>query len=142
MIGIQDEPSLSLAYDMGLVWGLIGSIRTIRYHISLKKLSLPQDVMDQYGVSKKDIFGQIENENVNKLVEDLCQSAIQYLDQIAQDKKQIDKKIKSLFLLSALSRSYLNMIKKAGYNPFQFNERAGTFQRQSRLFFSALFGLI
>ncbi len=142
IIGVQDAPSLSLTYDMGLVWGLIGSMRTIRYHISLKKLSLPQDMMDQYGVGKRDIFGQMENENINKLIKDLCQSAKQYLDQLAQDKKQIEPEIRSLFLLSALSRSYLNMIKKAGYNPFQFNERAGMFQRQCRLFFSALFGLI
>ena len=142
IIGSRDETSLSLAYDMGLVWGLIGTIRTIRYHISLRKLSLPQDVMDQYGVSKQDIFGQTENENINQLIKDLCKSALGYLGQISQDKKQIDKDIRSLFLLSALSRSYLNMIEKAHYNPFQFDERAGMFQRQSRLFFSALFGLI
>jgi hypothetical protein len=72
----------------------------------------------------------------------LTVSAHQYLDHIAIDKKKLSKEMKSLFLLSALSRSYLNTIKKADYNPFDINERATMFPRQCRLFLRALFGLL
>lgn len=142
MIGDGDEKTLSMAYDMGKVWGLVGTLRAIRYHISLNKLSLPQDIMDQYGVSKRNIFAAEENQNVQNLIKGICGSATNYLEQIANDKKYLSKEVKSIFLLSALSRSYLNMFEKADYNPFAVNEKATMFPRQCRLFFSALLGLV
>lgn len=142
MIGEKNEDVLSMAYELGQVWGLIGTLRAIRYHISLKKLSLPQDLMDEFDVKKRDIFSMECDEKVQNLIKTLSLSAHQYLDHIATDKKKLSKEMKSLFLLSALSRSYLNTIKKADYNPFEINERATMFPRQCRLFFSALFGLL
>lgn len=142
IIGEQDQQVLSLAYDMGQVWGLIGTIRSIRYHISLSKLSLPQELMDQHALSKRDIFSLNENNNIKSLIRDLCNSAQIYLNQISASKSIISKQTMPLFLLSSLSRSYLNMIKKADYNPFKINEKASMFPRQCRLFFSALFGLV
>jgi phytoene/squalene synthetase len=142
MLGEQDEHVLSMAYDLGLVWGLTGTIRAIRYHISLNKLSLPQELMDEFKVKKRDVFGLEESENIKNLIKALSMSAHQYLDQMAKDKSKLSKEMKSLFLMSALSRSYLNTIKGADYNPFAIDERAGMFPRQCRLFFSALFGLV
>ena len=142
IIGENDEHVLSLAHDMGMVWGLIGSMRSIRYHISLKKVSFPNDVLDQYGVQKRDIFAMDENDNVKNMIQGLCTSAEQYLDQISQDKKLLSKEVRSLFLLCALSKSYLSALKKTDYDPFELNEKANTFPRQCRLFFSALFGIL
>ncbi|MDG1858766.1 MAG: phytoene/squalene synthase family protein [Emcibacteraceae bacterium] len=142
MLGERDEQVLSMAYDLGLVWGLIGTIRAIRYHISLSKISLPQELMDEFNITKNDVFSMEENVNLNSLIKALYDSANQYLEQISNDKSKLSKEMKSLFLLSALSRSYLNTIKGVDYNPFAIDERAGMFPRQCRLFFSALFGLV
>jgi|APSaa5957512535_1039671.scaffolds.fasta_scaffold14876_4 phytoene/squalene synthetase len=138
----EDQNLSDLAYDMGVVWGLIGTIRSIRYHISLNKLSLPQDLMDEHGVRKRDIFSQEQGDNISSLIKALCDAAKRHLNHIATEKKIITKQTKTIFLLSALSRSYLNMIKKADYNPFKINEKASMFPRQCRLFFSALLGLV
>lgn len=142
MLGERDEHVLSVTYDLGLVWGLIGTLRTIRYHISLNKLSLPQDLLHEYGVSKHQLFSMEESDGLRAMVGALCQNAEVYLKQIASEKKHLTKEVRSIFLLTALSKSYLNMFKKAGYNPFEINERATMFPRQCRLFFSAMFGLV
>lgn len=142
MLGERDEHVLSLTHDLGLVWGLIGTLRALRYQISLNKLSLPQDLLDEYGVSRRDIFSMEATDGIRAMVGALCQNAEHYLQQIADEKSALSKDVRSLFLLTALSRSYLNMIKKAGYDPFKINEKASMFPRQCRLFFSALFGLI
>lgn len=139
--GERDEHVLSLAYDLGLVWGLIGTMRSVRYHISLGKLALPQDLMDEYGVTKRDVTGMESGENIKNLIQALSVSARNHLDQIKADKKLLSKQVRPIFLLSSLSRSYLNMIKKADYDPFAINEKASMFPRQCRLFCSALFGL-
>ncbi len=142
ILGERDEHVLSITYDLGLVWGLIGTLRTIRYHISLNKLSLPQDLLDEYGVSKRDLFSMEESDGLRALVGALCINAERYLEHISGEKRHLGKEVRSIFLLTALGRSYLNMFKKAGYNPFKINEKASTFQRQCRLFYSAMFGLI
>ena len=142
IIGENDQHVLSLAYDMGMVWGLIGTIRSIRYHISLNKVSFSQDVLDEYKVQKKDIFAMDENENIKSMVKGLCTSAEQYLAQITNEKKCLSKEVRSLFLHCALSKSYLNALKKVDYDPFKLDEKSSTFPRQCRLFFSALFGVL
>ncbi|MEZ5758850.1 MAG: phytoene/squalene synthase family protein [Emcibacteraceae bacterium] len=140
--GEQDEHTLSLCYDLGMVWGLIGTIRALRFQLAQGKLSLPQDIMHQFEVRKSDLMALEGNENIKRLIQGLHQSATNYLNQIAKDKKSINKDVRPLFLLSALSRSYLNMIRRAGYDPFKLNEKASMFPRQCRLFFSALFGVV
>ncbi|HPF46637.1 MAG: squalene/phytoene synthase family protein [Alphaproteobacteria bacterium] len=140
--GERDEHALSLCYDLGMVWGLIGTIRALRFQLAQGKLSLPQDIMHQFEVRKSDLMALEGNENIKRLIRGLHQSATNYLNQISKNKKSISKDIQPLFLLSALSRSYLNMIRRAGYDPFKLNERASMFPRQCRLFFSALFGIV
>ena len=124
IIGENDQHVLSLAYDMGMVWGLIGTIRSIRYHISLNKVSFSQDVLDEYKVQKKDIFAMDENENIKSMVKGLCTSAEQYLAQITNEKKCLSKEVRSLFLHCALSKSYLNALKKVDYDPFKLDEKS------------------
>lgn len=142
ILGERDEKVLSVTYDLGLVWGLIGTLRSIRYHISLKKLSLPQDLLDEYGIRKNDLFSMEESDGLRAMMGALCANAENYLKQISSEKPHLTKEVRSIFLLTALSKSYLNMFKKAGYNPFKINEKATMFPRQCRLFFSAMFGLI
>jgi phytoene/squalene synthetase len=134
----NDETVLSMAYDMGQIWGLIGTVRSIRYHMSLNKLSLPQDLMEKHSAMKKDIFQLEQVESRRNLLSELCQTAEYHLDEIAENKSRLNKHVMSIFLLASLGRSYLAMMKKADYNPFLFNEKAGTFQRQCRLFYSAV----
>ena len=142
MLGERDQHVLTITHDLGLVWGLIGTLRALRYQISLNKLSLPQDLLDEYNVSKRDVFSMEGTDGIRAMVKALCQNAEHYLKQISDEKQALSKDVRSLYLLTALSRSYLNLIKKADYDPFKINEKASMFPRQCRLFFSALFGRI
>ncbi len=142
IVGERDAHVLSLSNKVGVAWGLIGTLRALRYHISLKKISLPQDLLDQHGVSKKEIFSMEATDGLRAMIEVICMEAERYLHEITSQKNIIRKNVKPLFLLTSLSRSYINMIKNAGYNPYKINEKETVFPRQCRLFFSALFGLI
>ena len=142
IVGERGSHILSLGNKAGVAWGLIGTLRALRYHISLKKISFPQDLMDEHDVSKKDIFSMEATDGLRAMVKVICQEAEGHLQEITSQKNIINKDVKPLFLLTALSRSYLNMIKNAGYDPYKINEKETVFPRQCRLFFSALFGLI
>jgi len=131
-----------LAMEMGNAWGYIGLIRAIPYHLSLKKNFIPAELMDQHGLGKSNFLSPDEAAKNAPVIMELCRRAAQRLDIIHGDKGRIKGASRSVFLLSALARSYLKTIKKAGYDPFRLEEKAAAGFRQGRLLLSALLNRI
>ena len=130
-----------LAKRLGLAWGYVGLIRAVTYHLSLKKSFIPLDLIDKYNIDSK-FLSQDQPENMKAILQEFYQQAEQHLNHISENKKRIGTDTRSVFLLSALTRSYMRTIKKADYNAFRLEERADAFFRQWRLFTSALFNRI
>ena len=129
-----------LAHMLGIAWGYVGIIRAIPHHLSLKKSYMPQDLMKKHGADK---FLNPDSSNVfQPIIKAVCREAEQKLDHIVQEKKRINADSRSIFLLSSLCRSYLKSIRKADYNPFKLEEKAGAFVRQWHLLTAALFNRI
>ncbi len=127
-----------LARRLGLAWGLIGLIRAVPYHLSLKKNFMPMDLM----AKGARLLSPDYPEATKTVIRKLCQQAEQHLDHIRNNKKHIAPDSRSAFLLAALARSYVKTIKKADYNPFRLEEKADAFFRQGRLLMAALFNRI
>ncbi|PCI46057.1 MAG: hypothetical protein COB49_09310 [Alphaproteobacteria bacterium] len=130
-----------LARKLGIAWGYVGLIRAVTYHISLRKSYIPVDLMEKYNIKGK-FLSQDYPENMKSVLHELCQYAERHLDHISENKKRIGPEIRSVFLLSALARSYIKTIKKSDYNVFRLEEKADAFSRQWRLLTSALFNRI
>ncbi len=131
-----------LALEMGKAWGYIGLIRAIPYHLSLKKNFIPAELMDQHGLGKSRFLSPDEPAKNAPVIMELCRQAEQHLDFIHRNKGRIKGASRSVFLLSALARSYLKTIKKADYDPFRLEEKADAGFRQGRLLLSALFNRV
>lgn len=127
-----------LARRLGIAWGYVGLIRSVAYHLSLKKSFIPLDLMTEYDVKGK-YLSPDEPEAMTAILPAFSQKAEEHLNYIRAHKKLIPPGARSAFLLSALSRSYLKTIKKADYNAFGLHEKADAFSRQWRLLTSALF---
>ncbi|PCI31713.1 MAG: hypothetical protein COB54_09040 [Alphaproteobacteria bacterium] len=127
-----------LARRLGIAWGYVGLIRSVAYHLSLKKSFIPLDLMAEHDVKGK-YLSPDEPEVLKAILPAFSQKAEEHLTYIRAHKKQITSGVRSAFLLSALSRSYLKTIKRADYNAFGLHEKAGAFSRQWCLLTSALF---
>ena len=132
------KPGDDMARRLGIAWGYIGLVRSISYHLSLKKSFIPLDLLNKHGV--KDKYLSPDEPGVMKdILQEFSQMAEQHLNFIRSHKKQIAPGTRSAYLLSALSRSYLKTIVKADYNAFNLPEKGDAFFRQWRLLTSALF---
>ncbi len=131
-----------LAHMLGRAWGYVGIIRAVPYHLSLKKSYMPQDLMKKHGYGLDKFLSPDRPDVFQPIIEGLCQKAEQNLDHIAREKKRINADSRSVFLLSTLCRSYLKTIRKADYDPFKLEEKAGAFGRQWHLLTAALFNRI
>ncbi|MBL4801143.1 MAG: squalene/phytoene synthase family protein [Emcibacter sp.] len=148
ILGQKDskEPTSELASDLprrlGVAWGYVGIIRAIPYHLSLKKNFIPLDLMEKYGIAPRKFLSPDDLGPVKEILQELCQQAERHLQYLSNNKKHINTDVRSVYLLSALTREYLKTIKKADYNPFRLMEKAGSFSRQWHLLTSALFNRI
>lgn len=131
-----------LAQSLGLAWGYVGVMRSVAYHMSLKKNYIPLELMREYGHEGQTFLSPDDPDNVSAILQTLCQKAMIHLEDINQQKRRIKVEARSVFLLSALTRSYLKTIERADYNPFQLHEKKDAFFRQCRLLSSALFNRI
>lgn len=131
-----------LAQSLGMAWGYVGLIRSVPYHMSLKKNYIPQDLMEKNGHQGQAFLSPDDPENVAAIIRQLSDKAVTHLENIKQQKHRIKAETRSIFLLSALARSYLKTIERANYNPFQLHEKKDAFFRQCRLLSAALFNRI
>ncbi len=130
-----------LAKRLGMAWGYVGLIRAVTYHISLKKSFIPLNLIEKNKMEGV-FLSQDHPENMKSILQEFTQQAEQHLKFIYDNKKRISPESRSVFLLTALTRSYMKTIKKADYNAFKLEEKADAFFRQWRLFTSALFNRI
>ncbi len=131
-----------LAGQLGIAWGFVGMVRSVCYYNSLKKNFMPQELLTGSGHAGHPFLSPDRPDEAKAVIRELCQQAEQHLDHIRNDKGRIKPESRSLFLLSALTRSYLKTIKKAGYNPFRLSEQADALFRHWRLLAAALFNRI
>jgi len=131
-----------LAQRLGIVWGYLGIIRAVPYHLSLKKSYIPVDLMAKQGLSHAKFLSPEGGAETKSIIEALCHQAQPHLDYITANKGRIDGTSRPAFLLTSLARSYLKTIKKADFNPFILAEKKDALPRQWRLFIAAMFNLV
>ncbi len=131
-----------LAQRLGIVWGYLGIIRAVPYHLSLKKSYIPVDLMAEQGLSHTKFLSPEGGAETKSIIQALCHQAQLHLDYITANKGRIDTAARPAFLLTSLARSYLKTIKKADFNPFVLAEKKDALPRQWRLFIAAMFNLV
>ena len=138
VLGGADPVLLEHAGSSGLAWGMIGLVRAVPYHLSLRKVFLPADLMEREGLSRDFLAAPEKREALARVTGEVCAEAEAVLRDLKTGRRSIPGEAHSLFLLNSLSRSYLKSLKKAGFSPFSLQEKSDAFSRQCRLMFDAL----
>lgn len=118
LLGVTDLDARHAARLAGNAYGLVGILRAMVFHGRAKRLYLPQDRMEQYGVGQGDIFEFRKTDAVKSLIREIADLA---QDRIAEARK-FRKKLPSNALAAALpvvlADGYLRKLVKAGFDPF------------------------
>ena len=108
--------------NMARFIGLSGILRSVAYHAAQDRCYLPQDMLDQAGVKKYDVFQGEKIGDIQSIIYDIAGEIWPLLDQITYDETY-----RVLCLQTSLAKQAFAKLKGKDYNPFVSEEGAQSF---------------
>ena len=124
------------AVDLGIALQLTNIIRDIKEDYARGRIYLPQDEMQKFGITQKDLAGEKVNENFKALLGFQIQRARQYYQRSLAGLRLI-KHRSNRFLILAIKQMYasiLQVIEKKGYDVFSERARVSNFKKGAIIF--------
>jgi len=124
------------AVDLGIALQLTNIIRDIKEDYARGRIYLPQDEMQKFGITQKDLAGEKVNENFKALLGFQIQRARQYYQRSLAGLRLI-KHRSNRFLILAIKQMYasiLQVIEKNGYDVFSERARVSNFKKGAIIF--------
>lgn len=117
ILGAQGEESQGVGRHVGTAWGLIGNLRALGHHLSMGKLTLPDDLLRAAGTSAGAVrAGQASIEALTAVARQLAERARDHLATARQ--KRPGRTGLAALLPAILADGYLQVLENAGWNPF------------------------
>jgi phytoene synthase len=101
IFGYTDRQTLKYAHDLGIALQLTNIIRDVGEDARRNRIYLPQDEMEQFGVTAEDIFKARETENFRKLMTFQIERARRYYRQALDHLPDVDRKAQRTGLIMA-----------------------------------------
>lgn len=117
VLGAKTEDCQRAGRHVGTAWGLIGNLRALGYHMSIGKLTLPDALLRDAGLSRDALSsGQMSTDALTSVVRTMGDCARQHL---VKAREQRPSRAGLAALLPAiLADGYLQVLEKARWNPF------------------------
>jgi phytoene synthase len=117
-LGVSDEPSHAAARGVGKAWALSGLMRAIPFHRAGGRSYLPKDVCRDLGFTAGALSHARPPAEFCAVVARICAVARQALHEARRYREEVPRRAVAALLPAVLAESYLAMLEKAGYNPF------------------------
>jgi len=120
ILGYSDDAAFEYASNLGVAMQLTNILRDITEDKDNRRLYLPLDEMERFGVSWEDIEKERFTPHVRNLIEFSCSRARKYYDDAAPGIPMLDKKCRfAIYSAASIYGGILDKIAKNGYNPFK-----------------------
>ena len=105
-------------HGIGVAWSLVGLLRALPFHARQKRLYLPHDLLDDYGVVLGDLFELRASSNLAAVVAVVAQRAEDHLTAARAQQALVPRAALPALLPSVLARRHLKVLARCGHNPF------------------------
>lgn len=117
VLGAETEDSRRAGRHVGIAWGLVGNLRAMGHHLSMGKLTLPEDLLRAAGTSGEELrAGRSSTEALTSVVRSLGQRAHHHLAEARSIRP--GRSGLAALLPAILADGYLQVLEKSGWNPF------------------------
>lgn len=117
VLGAETEDFRRAGRHMGIAWGLVGNLRALGHHLSMGKLTLPEDVLRTAGTSAGAIReGRASTESLTAAAQAMGQCARHHLAEARRVRP--GRHGLAALLPAILADGYLQVLEKARWNPF------------------------
>ncbi len=118
LLGVDDADARHAARLAGNAYGLVGILRAMVFHGRAKRLYLPHDRMEHYGVGQGDIFEFRKTDTVKALTREIAELAQNRIREARKYRKYLPSNALAAALPVVLADGYLRKLEKAGFDPF------------------------
>ncbi len=127
IFGYTDRKTLKYAHDLGIAFQLTNIIRDVGEDARRGRIYLPQDELQQFGVSNRDVLDARETENFHKLMQFQIERAQRYYDLALAQLPAADRKAQSTgLIMAAIYRATLNAVVASGCHVLRERVSLGT----------------
>ncbi len=116
---ISDEIR-KVARQVGTAWALIGLMRALPFQLRERRVMIPSEVLDEFGVSEGDLSACTPTEGLRHSVEHVCERASSLLVEARTQPVALRARREAFGALSlgVLADHYLRHLKKVGFETF------------------------
>jgi len=115
IFGYSDRQTLKYAHDLGIALQLTNIIRDVGEDARRNRIYLPQDELQQFGVSSEDILHARETEGFQKLMAYQIERARHYYQQALDHLPAVDRKAQRTgLIMAAIYRATLDEVVASG----------------------------
>lgn len=117
VLGAEDDHSRRAGRHLGIAWGLVGGLRALGHHLSMGKLTLPEELLRRSGTSGEDLRqGRSSTEALTSVARRIGQRAGHHLAEARKARAGRDGL--AALLPAVLADGHLQVLEKVGWNPF------------------------
>ncbi|ARJ65410.1 phytoene/squalene synthetase [Magnetospirillum sp. ME-1] len=117
VLGTETEETRRAGRHVGIAWGLVGNLRALGHHLSMGKLTLPEDLLRDAGGSGEAVReGRASTGVLTSVAQVLGQRARYHLTEARRIR--VGRGGLAALLPAVLADGYLQVLEKMGWNPF------------------------
>ncbi len=118
ILGAREPAVIEAGRHIGIAWALVGLVRALPAQLSMRRATLPADLMRQSGVDEARLLELKPSPELTRVVSRIAEAAQAHLTQAAALRRDVPRKAVAALLPATLARGHLRRIAKAGNNPF------------------------
>ncbi len=116
VFNIDTEEETELVKNLSISWALTGIIRSIIKSSSVGRVLIPQELLEKYNMSSKDILKGSKKHNLSEVIHEMVCIIEGYINQCVTIIDRLPKQALPLSLQFIIVRDYLRTIEKAKFN--------------------------
>jgi NADH dehydrogenase [ubiquinone] 1 alpha subcomplex assembly factor 6 len=117
-LGIRSNAASAAARHIGIAWALTGLMRAIPFHLSQRRLYLPDELIGRHGIQRRNLMELRPEPAIASAVEEIAALARDHLEKARALKGDIPQAAIPALLLASLADMHLRRLAKVGYDPF------------------------
>lgn len=113
----RDAAARAVGRRVGTARALAGLLRAVPFHARQKRVTLPQDLLEEHGLRRDDVLRLRPSDGLNRVVAAVARAAEGQLAEARAGARQVPFRARAALLPAAIARRDLATLDRAGYNP-------------------------
>ncbi len=118
-LGADGEDAAAAGRHVGIAWALVGQVRALGFHLSIGRLTLPEDMLRRAGTDGETVLaGRAPAAALAQAARGMADLARHHLGEARRRQRSIGRAALPALLPAVLADGHLATLERAGWNPF------------------------